>query len=134
MTISSVKWKQDWSHSIWLPHLVNALCSSLGPLQANIRTHVKNLGVVFDSEFKFNKQINSVVSASLFSLGVLFHPLNCGICYCWTSNVLRDQKLKEGFKYQSVEIYWSEQRAGLSLDKKSYKEPTTQENIFAEHL
>ncbi len=31
--------------------------------------------------------------------------------------VLRDQKSKEGFKYQSVEIYWSEQRAGLSSDQ-----------------
>ncbi len=51
------------------PHLVNALSSSLGPLQANIRTHVKNLGVVFDSELKFDKQIkNSVLSASFFQL------------------------------------------------------------------
>ncbi len=48
------------------PHLVNALSSSLGPLQANIHTHVKNLGVVFDSELKFDKQINSVVSARFF--------------------------------------------------------------------
>ncbi len=40
------------------PHLVNALSSNLWPLQANIRTHVKNLGVVFDSELKFDKQIN----------------------------------------------------------------------------
>ncbi len=37
-------------------------------MQANIRTHVKNLGVVFDSELKFDKQINSVVSASFFQL------------------------------------------------------------------
>ncbi len=29
------------------PNLVNGLSSSLGPLQANIRTHVNNLGVVF---------------------------------------------------------------------------------------
>ncbi len=29
------------------PNLVNGLSSSLGPLQANIRTHVKNLSVVF---------------------------------------------------------------------------------------
>ncbi len=43
-------------------------CPSLGPLQANIRTHVKNLDVVFDSELKFDKQINSVVSASFFQL------------------------------------------------------------------
>ncbi len=50
------------------PHLVNALFSSLGPLQANIHTHVKNLGVVFVSELKFDKQINSVVSASFFQL------------------------------------------------------------------
>ncbi len=40
----------------------------LGPLQANIHSHVKNLGVVFDSELKFDKQINSVVSASFFQL------------------------------------------------------------------
>ncbi len=53
------------------PHLVNTLSSSLGPLQANIRTHVKNLGVIFDSELKFDKQIHSVVSASFFQLGGL---------------------------------------------------------------
>ncbi len=47
-------------------HLVNALCSSLGPLQANIRTHVKNLGVDFDSELKFDKQIISLVRAIFF--------------------------------------------------------------------
>ncbi len=50
------------------PHLVNALSSSLGPLQANIRTHIKNLGVVFDSELKFDKQINYVESAIFFKL------------------------------------------------------------------
>ncbi len=43
--------------------------------------------------------------------------------------VLRDQKSKEGFKYQSVEIYWSEQRAGLSLRPESYKEATQKYSI-----
>ncbi len=47
--------------------------------------------------------------------------------------VLRDQKSKEGFKYQSVEIYWSEQRAGLFLRQESYKEATTK-SIFTGHL
>ncbi len=52
-------------------YLAHALSSSLGPLQANIRAHVKNLGVVFDSELKFDKQINSVMSASFFQVRAL---------------------------------------------------------------
>ncbi len=43
--------------------------------------------------------------------------------------VLCDQKSKEGFKYQSIEIYWSEQRAGLSLRQESYKEATQKYSI-----
>ncbi len=43
--------------------------------------------------------------------------------------VLRDQKSKEGFKSQSIEIYWSEQRAGLSLRQESYKEATQKYSI-----
>lgn len=42
------------------PHLLDVLTSNLGPLQANICTHVN-----FDSELKFNKEINSVIRANL---------------------------------------------------------------------
>ncbi len=55
--------KTRLSHSIWL------LLFGRRPdlyLQANIHTHVKNLVVVFDSELKFDKQINYVVRASFF--------------------------------------------------------------------
>ncbi len=57
---------------------------------------------------------------------LVLNPLGLQPCSSITSRghqivglqiVLRDQKSKEGFKYQSVEIYWSEQRAGLLLCK-----------------
>ncbi len=57
----------------------------------------------------------------------------CTLVFVGLQIVLRDQKSKEGFKYQSVEIYWSEQRAGLSLRPESYKEATTK-SIFTGHL
>jgi len=37
--------------------LVDVLTADLGPLKANICTHVKNPSVVVDSELKFDKQI-----------------------------------------------------------------------------
>lgn len=48
------------------PHLLDGLTSNLGPLQGNICTHVKNSGVVFDSNLKFNKEISSVVRDNFF--------------------------------------------------------------------
>ncbi len=45
--------------------------------------------------------------------------------YCWTSNRPACSKIEGGFKSQSIEIYWSEQRAGLSLRPTSHREPTT---------
>ena len=41
---------------------------SLGALDANIHPSVRNLGVIFDHDFKFNKQISSVVKTSFFQL------------------------------------------------------------------
>ncbi len=73
---------------------------------------------------------------------LVLNPLGLQPCSSITSRghqivglqiVLRDQKSKEGFKYQSVEIYWSEQRAGLFLRQESYKEATTK-SIFTGHL
>ncbi len=55
------------------------------------------------------------------------------IAYVGLQIVLRDQKSKEGFKYQSVEIYWSEQRAGLSLRPTSHREATPGQH-FTEYL
>ncbi len=52
-----------------------------------------------------------------------------GLHFVGLQIVLRDQKSKEGFKYQSVEIYWSEQRAGLFLRQESYKEATQKYSI-----
>ncbi len=40
----------------------------LGHFQSNNHSYVKNVGVIFDSDLKFDKQINSVVRASFFQL------------------------------------------------------------------
>ena len=46
----------------------SSIISALGPLSSHLKQHAKNLGVIFDSGFKFDKQINSVVSTSFFHL------------------------------------------------------------------
>ena len=43
----------------------------LGPLAANIRPSAKNLGVIFDSAFKFERQVSAVVRNSFFHLRTL---------------------------------------------------------------
>ncbi len=49
-------------------HLLQNLRPTLGPLEDNICEKVKNLGVIFDPELKFDKQINSVVRTSFLQL------------------------------------------------------------------
>ena len=43
----------------------------LGPLTPNIRSSVKNLGVIIDSKFKLDQQVSSVVKNSFFQLRIL---------------------------------------------------------------
>ena len=43
----------------------------LGPLIQNVLALVKNLGVTFDSNFKLDKQVNSVVKNSFYQLRTL---------------------------------------------------------------
>ncbi|KAK0151915.1 hypothetical protein N1851_006719 [Merluccius polli] len=43
----------------------------LGPLTPNVRSSAKNLGVTFDSNFRFNKQVSTVVKNSFFYLRTL---------------------------------------------------------------
>ncbi len=45
-------------------HMLTGLVSTA----SNLHRQVRNLGVVFDSELKFNKQVNSVVKAGFFQL------------------------------------------------------------------
>ena len=52
-------------------HNTPASLHSLGSLTPNIRNSVKNLGVTFDSSFKFQKQISSVIKASFFQLRLI---------------------------------------------------------------
>ncbi len=40
----------------------------LGELKPRVKPYVKNLGVILDCDFKFDKQINSVVKSSFFQL------------------------------------------------------------------
>ncbi|XP_062391362.1 uncharacterized protein LOC134079180 [Sardina pilchardus] len=44
---------------------------ALGPLASNIRPSVRNLGVIFDSAFKFEQQVSAVVRKSFFHLRTL---------------------------------------------------------------
>ena len=45
--------------------------NTLGPLSANIHNHVKNLGVILDSNLKLDKQVGSVVRCGFFQLRII---------------------------------------------------------------
>ena len=51
--------------------LLDGIDNVLGPLASYSRPSVRNLGVIFDNGFKFNKQISSVVKTSFFQLRLL---------------------------------------------------------------
>ncbi len=48
------------------PGDLSACVDALGNLGLYVRPFTRNLGVIFDSAFKFEKQISSVVKASFF--------------------------------------------------------------------
>ena len=50
------------------PDSIKSTTSSLGNLSILVKPHVKNLGVIFNSTFKFHKQGNAVVKAGFFLL------------------------------------------------------------------
>ncbi len=59
--------------------------------------------------------------------------LCCGMC-CWTSNCPACSKIEGGFKSQSIEIYWSEQRSALGcLSDQRLTEKQHQGNI-SQHI
>ncbi len=49
----------------------------LGPLAAHNKVAVKNVGVWFDRELKFDKQINNVVKSCFFNLRLLAKVKPC---------------------------------------------------------
>ncbi len=53
------------------PGNLSACVDALGHLGLYVRPFTRNLGVIFDSTFKFEKQISSVVKASFFELRLL---------------------------------------------------------------
>ena len=53
------------------PPMSNVLTTNSGTLAPFFKSHVKNLGVIFDNRLKFDKQISSVVSTSFFQLRLL---------------------------------------------------------------
>ena len=53
------------------PPMSNFLTTNSGTLAPFFKSHVKNLGVIFDNRLKFDKQISSVVSTSIFQLRLL---------------------------------------------------------------
>lgn len=50
---------------------VTSTIPNLGELSPYVKQHVKNLGVVFDEQMKFDRQINTVVKSSFFQLRLL---------------------------------------------------------------
>lgn len=53
------------------PDSIKLTTSSLGNLSTLIKPQFKNLDVIFDSAFKFDKQVNAVVKASFYQLRTL---------------------------------------------------------------
>ncbi|XP_055493235.1 uncharacterized protein LOC129698247 [Leucoraja erinacea] len=47
---------------------IKNIAGSIGSVTPLLKPHVKNLGVIFDSALKFDKQVNAVVKASFFQL------------------------------------------------------------------
>ena len=50
------------------PDSISQIRNDLGNLSCFVKPHSKNLGVLFDSDFKFDKQINAVVKSCFFHL------------------------------------------------------------------
>ncbi len=50
------------------PASTEVFASKLGPLSGNLHSHVKNLGVTFDSALTFDKQVNAVVRSCFYQL------------------------------------------------------------------
>ncbi len=53
------------------PKLAKQFSVHLGPLANNINTQVRNLGVTFDSELKFDRQVSAVVKGSFYQLRII---------------------------------------------------------------
>lgn len=51
------------NHTSW-----GQFADTLGPLATSLSGTVSNLGVLFDSSFKFDKQVSSVVKSSFYQL------------------------------------------------------------------
>ncbi len=51
--------------------LTNQLSVHLGPLANHINTQVRNLGVTFDSELKFDRQVHAVVKGLFYQLRII---------------------------------------------------------------
>lgn len=53
------------------PECLNDSVGALGPLASKNCSFIKSLGVTFDSAFKFDRQIGSVVKGAFFQLQLL---------------------------------------------------------------
>ncbi len=53
------------------PKLAKQLSVHLGTLANNINTQVRNLGVTFDSELRFDRQVSAVVKRSFYQLHII---------------------------------------------------------------
>ena len=50
---------------------LNGVDSTIGPLDAYTKSSARNLGFIFDSDFKFEKQISAVVKSGFYHLKLL---------------------------------------------------------------
>lgn len=53
------------------PDSVTSLTNSLGNLSTLVKPYVKNLGVIFDSQFIFDRQVNAVVKSCFFQIRII---------------------------------------------------------------
>lgn len=70
LSINFLQLNEDKTEFIIFGHkeFGNNLAGNCGLLFNNIHSFVKNLGVFFDSEMRFDRQVNSVVKSSFFHL------------------------------------------------------------------
>ncbi len=53
------------------PDFANTISNTLAPITNTVGSHARNLGVIIDPSFKFDKQINSVVKSAFFQLRMI---------------------------------------------------------------
>lgn len=64
----TVEWQQVRSCPMLPPDFIKVITNILGNLSTLVKPHFKNLGVMFDSAFKLDKQVNAIIKANFSQL------------------------------------------------------------------